>query len=139
MATITVKWHWLWLAASVVFGSVAQANQSPDPESVAGIELYNNNQIPLLDNRFRIDSEVEEVTLLFFREPGSPPVILVRPDGSKMYASMAVTGEAEWFDEATYDLIRIVEPMPGPWQAVGQLAEGSKVLIITDFQLEVED
>ena len=41
------------------------------------------NEIPLLDNRFRIDSHIDEITLLFFRKPGTPAVILVRPDGGK--------------------------------------------------------
>ena len=40
------------------------------------------NEIPLLDNRFRIDSQLDEITLLFFRKPGSPAVILVRPMAS---------------------------------------------------------
>lgn len=113
------------------------ANEAP--ERLDGVKIIENNQLPLLNNRFRIDSEVKEITLLFFRERGTPPVILVRPDGSKMYATMAITGEADWFDEPTYDLIRIKQPMPGPWQAVGQLAHGSKVLIITDFELNVDD
>jgi len=51
--------------------------------------LKNNrkvNEVPLLDNRFRIDHKVEKITLLFFRKPGSPAVILVKPDGSKYYS-----------------------------------------------------
>ncbi len=103
-----------------------------------GIAILDNNQIPILDNRFRVDHEVKEITLLFFRKQGSPPVILVKPDGSKMYATLAVIGEAEWFDEKTYDLIRIKNPMPGPWQAIGELSKGSKVLIVTDFELNVD-
>ena len=103
-----------------------------------GIKVMENNQVPILDNRFRVDHEVKEITLLFFRRPGTPPVILVKPDGSKMYATMAITGQADWFDEKTFDLIKITNPMPGPWQVVGQMAEGSKVLVITDFELNVD-
>ena len=42
------------------------------------------NQIPYFDNRFKIDALVEEITLLFFRKNGTPPIILVRPDGTKI-------------------------------------------------------
>ena len=42
------------------------------------------NQIPYFDNRFRIDANIEEISLLFYRETGSPPIILVRPDGTKI-------------------------------------------------------
>lgn len=97
------------------------------------------NNIPLLDNRFRIDHNVDQVTLLFFRKRGSPPVILVKPDGSKLYATQGVTGVVDWFDDATYDLIRIKNPMPGPWQAVGKIDPNSKILIISDIELHVDD
>lgn len=33
------------------------------------------NEIKLFNNRFRIDHEVEEITLLFFRAEGTAPVI----------------------------------------------------------------
>lgn len=135
------KWC-LVLVAWLLVGSVqggAEAAQTSEGMRADGVEVIDNNQLPLLDNRFRIDHNVKEITLLFFRKPGTPPVILVRPDGSKMYASMALTGEAQWFDETTYDLIKIENPMPGPWQAVGNLSQGSKVLIITDFELNVDD
>lgn len=128
------------LCAQLSSTALGAANGQTSDSRTDGINIIdNNNQLPLLDNRFRIDHEVKEITLLFFRRSGSPPVILVRPDGSKMYATMAVTGEADWFDETTYDLIRIKKPMPGPWQAIGQLTKGSKVLIITDFELNVDD
>ena len=68
------------------------------------------NEIKLLNNRFRIDHEVEEITLLFFRAEGTAPVILVKPDGSKMYATQAKGiegGEYEWYDDLTYDIIKI--------------------------------
>lgn len=135
----------LALLMSVIMPAyAAQATQEPGVAERLqqvrqdGIAVLDNNQIPLLNNRFRVDHEVKEITLLFFRKQGTPPVILVKPDGSKMYATLAVIGEAEWFDEKTYDLIRIKNPMPGPWQAIGQLSEGSKVLIVTDFELNVD-
>jgi uncharacterized protein (TIGR03503 family) len=131
-----------WLALMLSYPVMAAQSGGEGEESARtdGIAvLGNQNQLPILDNRFRIDDNVKEITLLFFRERGTPPVILVKPDGSKMYASMALTGEAQWFDETTYDLIKIENPMPGPWQAVGNLTKGSKVLIITDFELNVDD
>ena len=37
------------------------------------------NSIQLLQNRFRVDYNVKEITMVFFREYGSAPVVLVRP------------------------------------------------------------
>ena len=104
--------------------------------------LKNNrkvNEVPLLDNRFRIDHKVEKITLLFFRKPGSPAVILVKPDGSKYYAHHAMKDEMlEWYDEASYDLITIENPMPGPWQVIGRVQPDSRIMVLGDIELVVE-
>jgi len=96
------------------------------------------NEVKLLNNRFRIDHKVDEITLLFFRKRGSSPVILIRPDGSKMYATQGVTGEIEWYDDLTYDIIKIKKPMPGPWQAVGDILPESKILVLSEIELQVD-
>ena len=97
------------------------------------------NEIPLLNNRFRIDYEVEKITLLFFRKPGSPAVILVKPDGSKFYAHHAMNNtQLKWFDEASYDLITIENPTPGPWQVIGRIQKDSRVMVLGDIELSVE-
>lgn len=96
------------------------------------------NEVKLFNNRFRIDHKVDEITLLFFRKRGSSPVILIRPDGSKMYATQGVTGEIEWYDDLTYDIIKIKKPMPGPWQAVGDILPESKILVLSEIELHVD-
>lgn len=104
--------------------------------------LKNNrkvNEVPLLDNRFRIDHKVEKITLLFFRKPGSPAVILVKPDGSKYYAHHAMKDEMlEWYDEPSYDLIIIDKPTPGPWQVIGKVQPDSRIMVLGDIELVVD-
>ena len=97
------------------------------------------NEIPLLDNRFRIDSQIDEITLLFFRKPGTPAVILVRPDGSKYFATNAVRDtNIEWFDELSYDLVTIKKPMPGPWQVIGSILPDSRIVVLGEISLQAE-
>ncbi|MFC3031673.1 TIGR03503 family protein [Pseudoalteromonas fenneropenaei] len=97
------------------------------------------NEVPLLNNRFRIDYEVEKVTFLFFRRPGSPAVVLVQPDGSKLYPNHAMNNEnLEWYDEVSYDLIIIKKPTPGPWQVLGQIQPDSRILVLGDITLDVD-
>lgn len=55
-----------------------------------------------------------------------------------MYATQGITGEYEWYDDLTYDIIKIKNPMPGPWQAVGKILPESRILILTNIELEVE-
>ncbi|WP_105167779.1 TIGR03503 family protein [Pseudoalteromonas sp. T1lg23B] len=98
-----------------------------------------SNEVPLLDNRFRIDHEVEKISLLFFRKPGSPAVVLVQPDGSKIYATHALRDDSlQWYDEVSFDLVVISNPTPGPWQVIGNIQDGSRVMVVGDIELEVE-
>lgn len=98
-----------------------------------------HNEIPLLENRFRIDHKIDEITLLFFRKVGAPAVVLVKPDGSKLYATSAVKNDAlEWFDEISYDLITIKKPMAGPWQVVGSILPNSRIVVLGEVELQVE-
>ena len=121
--------------------NAASANAEQAAASTSPIELIGNdyeNGIKLLQNRFRIDHNVEEVTMVFFREFGSAPVVLVRPDGSKIFQSQVEGKDIFWFDSDTYDMISIKNPVPGPWQAVGQILQGSRVMVLSDIALHAE-
>jgi uncharacterized protein (TIGR03503 family) len=95
------------------------------------------NQIPYFDNRFRIDDELEEITFLFYRRSGTQPVILVRPDGSKLKINSAPKDTVQWFDDRTFDMIKIKSPMVGPWQVIGQVEPNSKIMVVSEIKLEV--
>jgi len=97
------------------------------------------NEIPLLENRFRIDHKIDKVTLLFFRNRGAPAVVLVRPDGTKYYATDSVKNhDLDWYDELSYDLVTITNPMPGPWQVVGKILPGSRIMVMGEIELDVD-
>ncbi|MDG6098837.1 TIGR03503 family protein [Alteromonas sp. ZYF713] len=116
----------------------ATAEQAESESPIALIGNDYENGIKLLQNRFRIDHNVKEVTMVFFREYGSAPVVLVRPDGSKIFQSQVEGEDIFWFDSDTYDMISIKNPVPGPWQAVGQIVEGSRVMVLSDIALHAE-
>lgn len=104
------------------------------PLRQVGSEYHNG--IKLLQNRFRIDYMVDEITMVFFRKFGSTPVVLVRPDGSKIFQGQADEHGIEWYDSTTYDMIKMQKPTPGPWQAVGQILPGSRVMVLSDIELK---
>ncbi|MGS0694080.1 TIGR03503 family protein [Shewanella sp. 0m-4] len=91
-----------------------------------------------LKNRFRIDHMVESVTLLIHREYGSAPVIIVRPDGSKWYVNRHPEDKVAWMEGLTGDMITINQPMPGPWQLIGQVVEGSVIDKVSKLSIDVD-
>jgi uncharacterized protein (TIGR03503 family) len=141
-----------WLLAYLCFSgqSLAQSKQDgaqssnkqdisqgeSSPLTQLGTKYHNG--IKLLQNRFRIDYEVDEITMIFFREYGSAPIVLVRPDGSKIFQSSADGENIFWFDSSTYDMISIKNPTPGPWQAVGQITPESRVMVISGLALHAD-
>lgn len=135
-----------WLVNSLFFGclslSMSSFSAEQTKQKLAEVEYYKNdtisNQIPYFDNRFRIDAQIEELTLLFYRKSGSKPVILIQPDGSKLKVDSVDKEQIEWFDDATFDMIKIKNPMPGPWQAVGDILPDSKIMVVSDVKLHVE-
>jgi len=96
------------------------------------------NQIPYFDNRFKIDALLDEITLLFYRKTGTPPIILVRPDGTKLKINNLPKDKITWFDDRTFDLITIKNPMPGPWQAIGDILPESHIMVVTEITIRVE-
>ena len=105
------------------------------------IEYYEDdnitNQIPYFDNRFRIDAQSDEVTLIFYRRDGAQPVILVRPDGTKYKINETPSEKVQWYDDSTYDMIKIKSPMVGPWQVIGDVDPSSKIMVVSEIKLEV--
>lgn len=123
MAAMSKLWSSLLLLTSLAVG----AN-----------EVFAPSDIPLLDNRFRIDYGVKEITFIVTRKPGTPSVILVRPDGSKLYVGKVTPPEVGWLALKDQDLITIRDPMPGPWQAIGEVDPENRVRILSNIKLETD-
>lgn len=96
------------------------------------------NKLPIKGQRFRIDDNVKEITLLFFREPDSKPLVLIKPDGSKWYDSRYPQDKVTWYTDPNFDIIRIQAPQPGPWQAAGRIDTDNKALVISDIRFEAD-
>ncbi|HHG3591444.1 TPA: TIGR03503 family protein [Vibrio parahaemolyticus] len=91
----------------------------------------------LLDNRFRVDPTIEQITFLVYREQNSQPVVLVRPDGKKYYA-WGSYDNVRWYQEPSLDIISVDNPMPGPWQAVGKVTPKNNIRLILHLKLSTD-
>ncbi|MCE7566559.1 TIGR03503 family protein [Aliivibrio fischeri] len=96
-----------------------------------------STEMSWLDNRFRVDPTIKQVSFLVYREKASQAVTLVRPDGTKYYAWEHPKNVA-WYEENGMDIISIENPMPGPWQAIGKITPENKVKILSNLTLSVD-
>lgn len=92
------------------------------------------SSMSLLDNRFRVDSTIEQITFVVYRAERSKPVVLVRPDGKKYYA-FRKPENVRWYQEPSMDIISINNPMAGPWQAIGKITPKNKIILISHLEL----
>lgn len=100
-------------------------------------EQTSNRDIRLLDNRFRIDSTITQVAFVIYRKNPSRPVILVQPDGAKLYA-WRHPDNVSWHQEADMDIVSVMNPMPGPWQAIGRVTPENKIRILSELSMKVD-
>ena len=105
-------------------------------QSVANVTIIPPSSIPLLENRIRIDKNSEEVTFWVYRRPGSRSVILVKPDGSKLYENRH-PDTVHWLHTNKVDIISIEAPMRGPWQVLGKVLKGSQIVVMSNVTLQV--
>ena len=91
-----------------------------------------------LDNRFRVDPTVQQVSFMVKRDQKSNSVVLVRPDGQKYYA-WRHPDNVSWYEEPGMDIISIENPMPGPWQAVGKVSPKNQITVLSDLKLDVDN
>lgn len=95
------------------------------------------SSMSLLDNRFRVDPTIKQITFVIYRAERSRPVVLVRPDGKKYYAWRS-PDNVRWYQESSMDIISIDNPMPGPWQAIGKITPKNKIILISHLELSTD-
>lgn len=125
MALINKKWILSFLLALITLPATAHTIFAP-------------NDIPLLDNRFRIDPNTEQVTIILNHPSHKQNVVLVKPDGSKLYARRHPVETVAWFNNPNQDIITIQNPMPGPWQAIATLDGENRIQLLNPISLNIE-
>lgn len=119
------------LCLSVLIPHASANNYNPNDNA-------KQQKIKLLSNRFRVDQAIDAIIFIIERKPGSAPIILVRPDGSKLYATRAAQG-VKWVDANAGDMIEIKQPMIGPWQIIGDILPNSEIRLATSLSLRIDD
>jgi uncharacterized protein (TIGR03503 family) len=95
-----------------------------------------SDRAPLKDNRFLIDSSVEEFTALVFRQPDSELIQIISPSGQVFNADFE-GASLRWFASDAYDLITIQQPEEGEWTINADIDPENRVTIVSDLTLAI--
>lgn len=90
--------------------------------------------VPLQGNRFEIDDQIREFTVLAFRPEGGQTQ-LTTPNGERIRADQLAPG-VKWRAEVGYDLVTLSNPKPGQWRIRGVEDPDNRVVIVTDLGIE---
>lgn len=94
--------------------------------------------VPLIDNKFTIDSAIEEFTLLVFKKSTDKITTITQPDGTS-FESQSIPEDAVWYEEEGYDLVTVTTPMPGEWSIDADFDPDNRVMVVTDLKLNTTD
>lgn len=95
------------------------------------------DRTPLEDNRFLIDSSVEEFTALVFRKQGSDATQIQSPAG-QIYNAQTDGASVRWFASEAYDLITINQPEEGEWKINAEMDPENRVTVVSDLSLAID-
>lgn len=106
------------------------------------LKLFNKtipqDTLPLTGNKFMIDSQIKEFSVLVFRKPGAEDTRIITPDEQELLYQKAVDN-VNWLHEKNYDLVTVKKPEPGQWRIVAETDPDNQIMIVTDLKLEMQE
>ena len=97
-----------------------------------------SQKVALVNNRFLVDSSVDEFTALIFRQDHSEKTQLIGPDEVVIQADK-LPEDVRWLRTEEYDLITVEQPYEGEWQIVAAIEPESRVTVVSNLALRVKE
>jgi uncharacterized protein (TIGR03503 family) len=102
-------------------------------------EIAQPQTVPVREGKVLLDAAVREATFLVTHGRAGTRVTVTDPDAREHGRESAVEG-VSWYAGATYDIVTVSEPKPGTWSIEpGSASQNSRVLVLTDLELQVQD
>jgi uncharacterized protein (TIGR03503 family) len=95
------------------------------------------DSLPLNDNKFNVDSSIEEMTLLVFKQSPLDKTRLIAPDKSSFEQATA-DGKVRWFSTSGYDLITVQKPQTGGWRIDANVDPDNRVMVVSKLSLAIK-
>ncbi len=125
LTTISHGWH-----KSITHTEVLEQ------EFINFLERFSNlDYIPLHETLMKIDSSINEVTLVLFKNKQENHIEIIPPLETPFSKSNA-PDYVKWLQTQTFDLINISKPSKGTWQVFTDNHHNNRIIIDSTLQLE---
>ncbi|MCF6204705.1 MAG: VWA domain-containing protein [Methylococcaceae bacterium] len=94
--------------------------------------------VPIQGNSFRVDSSIDEFSVLVFKKKGAQVTRLITPDSTEIGFDNQIDN-VSWLSDKNYDLVTIKNPMTGKWIIDADMDPDNQVMIVTDLKFKVEE
>ncbi len=94
--------------------------------------------VPIQGNSFKVDSSIDEFSVLIFKKKGAQVTRLITPDSTEIGVDHQIEN-VSWLSDKNYDLVTIKNPMTGKWIIDADMDPDNQVMIVTDLKFKVED
>ena len=94
--------------------------------------------LPIKDNKFSVDSSINDMTLLVFNKDSSNPTTVITPSNER-WTKSKYAGSVKWFSDEGYDLITIKKPERGEWKIQAPTDPNNRVVVATNLKLKLND
>ena len=103
-----------------VFSKIFEETRQPD-------------MLPLHENKFIVDSSINEITIIANKASDSSQIYLQPPSGEK-FNSTFKSSKIKWFVSDSFDMITIQKPEEGEWKILFS-DDDNRAYIVTDIRL----
>ncbi len=91
--------------------------------------------LPLIGNKVRVDSSVQELTLLIFRGEHGKETKITLPSGEEI-SGKQTPRNVRWKHEVRYDLVTVRHPPAGEWTVDAELDPDNRVMVVTNMRVK---
>jgi len=105
----------------LIYASIFESLKEPD-------------MLPLQDNRFAIDTSIDEVTIIATKESADTKIVIRSPSGAKYFSDYG-DDYIKWFTSKNFDMATIQAPDQGTWDILFSSGNNNKAYIVTDLKL----
>ncbi len=92
--------------------------------------------LPIKGNRFNVDANINDMTLLIFNQDSKKPTSIVTP-GKRTWKKAKHPEQVKWFSDEGFDLITIKKPQHGQWKIMAPIDENNRVVVATNLKLKL--